>query len=108
VFERIDLPPSTSWCLEAERETWLLVLSGSAIAGAFDVATGDAIFAQSDRVDISAGNIGLVCLAAYTGASPVPNLLQRLRQPDSMAARRAGATLPPLGQRQPRQANVWK
>ena len=44
VFERIDLPPNSYWCLEAERETWLLVLSGSAITGSFDVATGDAIF----------------------------------------------------------------
>ena len=26
VFERIDLAPNSYWCLEAERETWLLVL----------------------------------------------------------------------------------
>ena len=29
-FEQIDLPPNSAWCLEAERETWLLVVSGSA------------------------------------------------------------------------------
>src|SRR5271170_8333110 len=55
VFERIDLAPNSSWCLDADRETWLLVLSGSVIAGSFDVATGDALFAQSERVDIRAG-----------------------------------------------------
>jgi mannose-6-phosphate isomerase len=84
VFERIDLAPNSYWCLEAERETWLLVLSGSAIAGSFDVATGDALFAQSDRVAIHAGATGMVGLAGYTGSSPLPHLLQRLTQPDSI------------------------
>jgi hypothetical protein len=77
-----------TWCVEAERETWLLVLSGGAIAGAFDVATGDAIFAQLDRVDIRTSTIGMVVLAAYAGVGPVPHLLQRLRQPGSTDARR--------------------
>ena len=52
-FERIDLAPNSTWSLEAEHETWLLVVSGMAHAGSFDVTTGDAIFAQSDRVNIS-------------------------------------------------------
>ena len=30
VLERIDLAPNSTWCLEAKRETWLLVLSGGA------------------------------------------------------------------------------
>jgi hypothetical protein len=45
VLERIDLAPSSHWCLEAKRETWLLVLSGAA-AGSLDVARADAVFAQ--------------------------------------------------------------
>jgi len=88
VFERIDLAPNSSWYLEAERETWLLVLSGSAIAGSFEVATGDAIFAQSDHVDIHPGAIGMVGLVAYTGGGPVPHLLRRLTQPGSIDIRR--------------------
>jgi len=88
VFERIDLAPNSSWYLEAERETWLLVLSGSAIAGSFEVATGDALFAQSDRVDIHPGAVGMVGLVAYTGGGPVPHLLQRLTQPGSIDVRR--------------------
>ena len=60
VFEKIDLAPNSAWCLEAERETWLLVVSGSARTGSFDVAMGDAVFAQSDRVDIRAGAARLV------------------------------------------------
>ncbi len=88
VFERIDLASNSSWYLEAERETWLLVLNGSAIAGSFEVATGDALFAQSDRVDIHPGAIGMVGLVAYTGGGPVPHLLHRLTQPGSIDVRR--------------------
>jgi mannose-6-phosphate isomerase len=88
VLERIDLAPGTAWSLEAERETWLLVRSGGAITASFDVARGDAIFAQSDRLDIRVGEIGMVGLVAYTGAGPVSNLLQRLRQPASTNTRR--------------------
>ena len=88
VFERINLAPDSTWCLEAERETWLLVLNGGAIAGSFNVVTGDAIFVQSDRVGIHAGPTGMVGLAAYTGGGPVPHLLQRLTQPGSIDARR--------------------
>jgi mannose-6-phosphate isomerase len=73
-FERIDLEPNSVWCLEAEQETWLLVVSGSARAGSFDVTTGDAIFAQSDRVNIRADSNGLAGLIAYTGGQ-VPDLL---------------------------------
>ena len=73
-FERIDLSPGSAWRMEAERETWLLAIGGSARAGSFDLVTGDAIFAQSDRVDIRAGEGGLAALVAYTGGS-VPELL---------------------------------
>jgi len=77
VLERIELAPGSSSRLEAERETWLLVVSGSARVGNLDVATGDAVFAQSDCVDIGAGPEGVVGLVAYTGVGgPVPRLLQ--------------------------------
>lgn len=89
VFERIDLAPNSSWCLDADQETWLLVLSGSAIAGSFDVATGDALFAQADRIDIHPGAIGVVGLVAYMGGRPIPNLLQRLPQPGSINVSRS-------------------
>jgi mannose-6-phosphate isomerase len=88
VFERIDLAPNSSWYLEAERETWLLVLSGAAIAGSFEVATGDVLFAQLDRVDIHPGAIGMVGLVAYTGRGPIPHLLQPLTRPGSINVRR--------------------
>jgi mannose-6-phosphate isomerase len=78
VFERIDLEAKSSWCLDAERETWLLILSGSAVAESFELAVGGALFAQSDRVDIHAGAGGMAGLVAYTGGGPVSHLLERL------------------------------
>jgi mannose-6-phosphate isomerase len=81
VFEQIYLPPNSSWRLEADRETWLLVVSGGVRAGSFDVAKGEAIFSQSDRVELRAGNAGVAALVAYTGGDPVPDLLQRLKEP---------------------------
>jgi mannose-6-phosphate isomerase len=74
-FERIDLAPNSAWSLEAEHETWLLAVRGSAHAGSFDVTTGDAIFAQSDRVKIIAGSNGFAGLIAYTGCM-APQLLK--------------------------------
>ena len=79
VLERINLRPNAAWRLEAERETWLLALDGGARVGAFDLGIGDAVFAQSDCVDIHAGPTGMVCLAAYTGGDIVANLLERIR-----------------------------
>jgi mannose-6-phosphate isomerase len=96
VLERIELAPDSSWCLEAKRETWLLVVSGGAVAGSFDVATGDTVFAQSDRVEIRAGTAGMVGLVAYTGIGPIPDLLRRRAQADPTAARRPQeAQVPP-------------
>lgn len=74
-FEKIDLAPNSAWSLEAEQETWLLVVSGGARTGPFDVAMGDVVFAQSDRVNIRAGAAGLSGLLAYTGGL-VPEVLQ--------------------------------
>lgn len=74
-LERIDLAPNSAWRLEAKRETWLLVISGGARTGSFDVAMGDVIFAQSDSVNIRAGAAGLSGLLAYTGGL-VPEVLQ--------------------------------
>ena len=76
-FERIDLTPNSIWRLEAEHETWLLVVSGSARAASLDVTTGDAIFAQADQVTIHAGSNGLIGLVAYTGPL-VRQLLKRV------------------------------
>src|SRR6202521_2281228 len=96
VLERINLTPNSTWLLEAKRETWLLVLSGNAVAGSFDLATADAVFAQSDRVDIHVGSTGMMALGAYTGVGPIPHLLRRLPPPSAI-----DVTRPPMAQVSP-------
>jgi len=86
VFEKIDLPTNSSWHLETDRESWLLVLNGGARIGSFDVILGDAIFVDSDRVNIHTGTIGLVGLVAYTGGGQIPHLLRRLKQSNALDA----------------------
>jgi len=67
-FEKIDLAANSTWCLATSRETWLLAISGSARTGSFEIAIGDAVFAQADRLDIRAGELGLSGLLAYAGS----------------------------------------
>jgi mannose-6-phosphate isomerase len=86
VLEKLDLPPNSSWYLGADRETWLLVLGGGARTGSFGVAAGDAVFLESDRVDIDVGSAGLAGLLAYTGIGLAPDLQRRLGQPDASEA----------------------
>lgn len=78
VLERIELAPNSMWRLENDRETWLLDVSGNAQVGLFAIAPGEAIFLQSDRVDIVVGPIGFTALASYTGGRPLPHLLTRI------------------------------
>jgi mannose-6-phosphate isomerase len=80
VFEKIELAPYSTWRMQAERETWLLVIGGKARVGSFDLAIGEAIFALSDCADIQVGPNGMVGLVAYTGGTYDPRLLQRDKQ----------------------------
>lgn len=67
VFERIEMARGSEFSLDAEHETWLIVIDGSARAGKFDLAVGDAVFAQSDSFDIQAGPDGMAGLVARAG-----------------------------------------
>ena len=80
VLERLDLTANSTWRLDAERETWLLVVSGGASVGSLDLVAGDAVFVQADRAEMRAGPTGMVGLVAYTGVGVLPHLLQRLGQ----------------------------
>lgn len=79
VFERIDLAPNSTWRLDASRETWFLVLSGGVCAGSFELAQGEAVFGQSDRIDLRVATTGMIALAAYTGGDPILDLLKKLK-----------------------------
>jgi mannose-6-phosphate isomerase len=67
VFERIELPPKSSWELRAEHETWFLVLEGHARVGLMNVFVGETIFLEADRTGVEAGSNGLKGLLAYVG-----------------------------------------
>ena len=95
VIEKIDLPPNSVWRLEADHETWLLVLSGGARTEAFDVTIGDAVFAQSDGVHMHVGAAGMVGLVARTGDNQAPHLLQRLQRLDATDSRPPPEAQPP-------------
>ena len=88
VFERLELEPDSHWRLDASRETWILILRGSALVSDDDVVQGEVVFAESERVDFRAGNAGVVCLVAYTGrGGPIPLLLQRVGEQKAAASR---------------------
>jgi mannose-6-phosphate isomerase len=110
MFERIDLAPRSEWCLEAEQETWLLVVEGGARTASFNVAKGDAVFVQADRVNIQVGNTGMVGLVAYTGGGPVPDLLQRPGQLAEKDARPLQEVGPPVftGTTAPQRPDAWR
>jgi mannose-6-phosphate isomerase len=76
VLERIDLPANSIWALNADQETWILVIEGHARIGLTEAAVGDAIFVQADRAGIEVGPDGMSGLIAYPGPGPVIPLLQ--------------------------------
>ena len=75
VLERIDLPKSSNWTLNADRETWFLVIEGQARIGLTNTTVGDAIFVEADRAGIEVGPDGMSGLIAYPGPDPVISLL---------------------------------
>jgi mannose-6-phosphate isomerase len=76
VIERIDLPADSKWVLDANRETWILVIEGQARIGLISASVGDAVFAKGDRAGIEAGVDGMSALVAYPGPDPIMPLLQ--------------------------------
>jgi mannose-6-phosphate isomerase len=76
VLERIDLQANSNWALNADRETWILVIEGGARIGVIAASVGDAVFAEADRAGIEAGPDGISCLIAYPGPDPTMPLLQ--------------------------------
>lgn len=78
-LERLVLPADADFQFTATSETWLLCLSGTVRSSAGTVSTGDALFTNSDPVDLRSGSAGMTCLVAYTvGAALLPDLLPRL------------------------------
>jgi mannose-6-phosphate isomerase len=75
VLERINLSPNSNWELNAEHETWVLVIEGSARIGLTNASIGEAIFLEADSASIEVGPEGTMCLLAYLGSESSPDLL---------------------------------
>jgi mannose-6-phosphate isomerase len=93
VLEWIGLPPASNWELDAERETWVLVIEGRARIGMTNASAGDAIFLESDGASIEVGPEGMKGLLAYLGPEPSPILLQ------NFDGRNAGSSIRHFSQR---------
>jgi mannose-6-phosphate isomerase len=76
VLERVDLSANSNWALNADRETWILVIEGSGRIAMTDTAVGDAVFIEADRTGIEVGPDGMSGLVAYPGPDPIASLLQ--------------------------------
>jgi len=86
VFERIDLPADSIRSLNADRETWMLVIEGQARIGLTNAAVGDAIFVEADRAAIEVGSDGMSALIAYPGPDFASSLLQDSGEPTTKSA----------------------
>jgi mannose-6-phosphate isomerase len=75
VLELVELPPATSWELNAMTETWVFVLDGSAKVGPLTAVTGDALTMDASRTAIDVHDGPWKCLLAYVGSTPDPGLL---------------------------------
>lgn len=91
VLERIDLSANSNWALNADRETWILVIEGRARIAETNATVGDAIFVEADCAGIEVGPDGMSGLVAYRGPDPVISLLQ---DHGERMTKSAGASLP--------------
>jgi len=78
VLERIELPAKSNWELDAQIETWILVLDGHARIGPMNAFAGEAIFLEADCAGVKVGRDGLKALLAYPRPEPIANLLHNL------------------------------
>jgi len=81
--ESIERAPGFEFRLEAKRETSLL-RSGGGCVEKLVFATGDAVLAQSEVLNVEAGLAGVTSLVAYKGAARYP--LQRPTRPSATDA----------------------
>ena len=93
VLERVELAANSNWTLEADRETWILVIEGQARIGVTNTTVGDAIFIEADRAGIEVGVDGLSGLIAYSGSGSRYVPAAPLWRANDQICRHVGATL---------------
>ncbi|MEQ1770323.1 MAG: class I mannose-6-phosphate isomerase [Devosia sp.] len=85
VLEQVDLAANSRWEINAESETWLLLLGGDAKFDLLGVRSGEALFIENQRVGLRAGADGLKCLIAYAASEALPDLLRSRNGEDTDA-----------------------
>jgi mannose-6-phosphate isomerase len=78
ILERVELAPGSRWEINAEHETWMLLLDGDAKFDLMPASRGEAVFLDARSAIVRAGDNGAKALLAYVGGSALPNLLQSL------------------------------
>ena len=86
ILERIDALPHSKWSIEAQHETWLLVLSGHARIGLLNVGPGEAVFLEDEETTLQAGTLGMQGLIAYEASRPDMMMLRQFSGSDSHPA----------------------
>jgi mannose-6-phosphate isomerase len=76
VLEQIDFLPDSVWTLDAQKETWILVIGGHARIGSIKVSLGEAVFMEAHHVEIEVGADGMTALLAYLGPNVNPDALK--------------------------------
>lgn len=95
VLERLDLPGYCERSLQADHETWLLVVGGHGRAASFEVGLGSGLFTCADQVALSAGAEGMAIIVAYAGGvHPAPYLLHAMEGAMAMSGCTPGASAP--------------
>jgi mannose-6-phosphate isomerase len=94
VLEQIDFPPSSVWALDAQNETWILVIGGHAQIGSTKASLGEAVFLEADHAEIEVGADGLKALLAYPGPNVNPDALKDRSDTGTNTARDASSRAP--------------
>ena len=76
VLEQVELAPNSYWEVDADSETWLLMLEGEAKFEALRAMSGETIYIEGQRARVMAGLHGAKLLMAYVATEPSLTLLQ--------------------------------
>ncbi|MEP7241408.1 MAG: class I mannose-6-phosphate isomerase [Devosia sp.] len=89
VLEQVQLAPNSYWEIDAESETWLLIVEGEAKFEALRAMSGEAVFIEGQSARVTTGPRGAIVLMAYVAKEPNLELLQSRNgeKRDAMVAR---------------------
>ncbi len=76
VLEQVEFAPNSYWDVDADSETWLLILEGEAKFEVLRAMSGEAVFIEGQHARVAAGSRGAKVLMAYVAREPIRALLQ--------------------------------